>query len=77
MSKNDKGLLIPVFFNLFPTPEHFLYLKNLAEHQEKSEHILCYLLIFSYFSVMFGPTLRNINLEFGQELTKDKSVVLS
>ena len=65
-----------MFFNLFPTTEHFLYLKNLADHQEKIKHILSYLLIFSYFSVMFGPALRSINLEFGQELTKDEPVVL-
>ena len=58
-------LASPVFFNLFPITVHFLYLKNLAEHQEKIEHILSYLLIFSYFSVMFGPALRSINLEFG------------
>ena len=66
----------PVFFNLFPTTKHFVYLKNLAEHQEKIKHILNYLLLFSYFSVMFGPALRSINLEFGKELTEDKPLVL-
>ena len=65
-----------MFFNSFSTTEHFLYLKNLAEQQEKIKHILSYLLIFSYVSVMFGPALRSINLEFGQELTKDKPVIL-